>query len=98
MLVLLLTGFVQSLCMTPLAAVMLRATEKSFHGRVMGMRMLAIWGLPIGLLISGPLVQSIGYASTAFIYSALGLLLTLAMTFYWRKSLWRSHSVANAPL
>lgn len=98
MLILMLTGFVQSLCMTPLAAVMLRATEKSFHGRVMGMRMLAIWGLPIGLLISGPLVQTIGYAATAFMYSALGLLLTLGMTFHWRKALWHSHSVANAPL
>jgi hypothetical protein len=98
MLILLLAGFVQSLSMTPLAAVMLRATEPAFHGRVMGMRMLAIWGLPIGLLASGPLVESIGYVSTAGIYSALGLALTLAIAIYWRYALWDKHSVANNAL
>ena len=98
MFILMLAGFVQSLCMTPLAAVMLRATEPAFHGRVMGMRMLAIWGLPIGLLISGPLVESIGYFATAGLYSALGLILTLALTVYWRRALWDRHSVANNAL
>jgi MFS family permease len=98
MFILMLAGFVQSLCMTPLAAVMLRATEPSFHGRVMGMRMLAIWGLPIGLLASGPLVEGIGYVATAGLYSALGLILTLALTFYWRRALWDRHSLANNAL
>ncbi len=98
MLVLMLAGFVQSLCMTPLAAVMLRATEPAFHGRVMGMRMLAIWGLPIGLLASGPLVENIGYVATAWVYSALGLILTLAIALYWRHALWDKHSVANNAL
>ena len=98
MLILLLTGFVQSLCMTPLAAVMLRATEPAFHGRVMGMRMMAIWGLPIGLLASGPLVESIGYVWTAGIYSALGLALTAGMALYWRSALWDQNSVANKAL
>jgi hypothetical protein len=98
MLVLMLAGFVQSLCMTPLAAVMLRATEPAFHGRVMGMRMLAIWGLPIGLLASGPLVENMGYVATAWVYSALGLILTLAIALYWRDALWDKHSVANNAL
>ncbi len=98
MLVLMLAGFVQSLCMTPLAAVMLRATEPAFQGRVMGMRMLAIWGLPIGLLASGPLVENIGYVATAWVYSALGLILTLAIALYWRHALWDKHSVANNAL
>ena len=98
MLVLMLAGFVQSLCMTPLAAVMLRATDPAFHGRVMGMRMLAIWGLPIGLLASGPLVENIGYVATAWVYSALGLILTLAIALYWRHALWDKQSVANNAL
>jgi hypothetical protein len=98
MLVLMLAGFVQSLCMTPLAAVMLRATEPAFHGRVMGMRMLAIWGLPIGLLASGPLVENMGYVATAWVYSALGLILTLAIALYWRDALWDKNSVANNAL
>jgi MFS family permease len=95
MLILVLAGFAQSLCMTPLAAVMLRATEPAFRGRVMGMRMLAIWGLPLGLFLSGPLIEAMGYAATAVLYSLLGLALCLVMTLYWRRVLWASHSPAN---
>jgi len=95
MLILALAGFAQSLCMTLLAAVMLRETEPSFRGRVMGMRMLAIWGLPLGLFLSGPLIESMGYAATAVLYSLLGLTLSLVMALYWRKPLWNSQSPAN---
>jgi hypothetical protein len=98
MLIVLFAGFVQSLCMTPLAAVMLRATTPAYHGRVMGMRMLAIWGLPLGLLLSGPLIDRLGYAATAGMYSALGLLLTGAMAVYWRAHIWDRKAPANAPL
>jgi MFS family permease len=93
-----LAGLAQSLSMTPLAAVMLRATEPAYRGRVMGMRMLAIWGLPLGLLLSGPLIDRWGYAATAGMYSALGLLLTGAMAVYWRAHIWDRKAPANAPL
>jgi len=95
MLILVLAGFAQSLCMTLLAAVMLRQTEPAFRGRVMGMRMLAIWGLPLGLFLSGPLIESMGYAATAVLYSLLGLALGVFMTLYWRRVLWDSYSPAN---
>jgi MFS family permease len=91
-------GLAQSLCMTPLAAVMLRVTEPAYRGRVMGMRMLAIWGLPLGLLLSGPLIDRWGYAATASVYSGLGLLLTGAMAMYWRAHIWDAKAAANAPL
>ena len=93
-----LAGLAQSLSMTPLAAVMLRATEPAYRGRVMGMRMLAIWGLPLGLLLSGPLIGRWGYVATASMYSALGLLLTGAMAVYWRSHIWDRKAPANAPL
>jgi len=51
--------------------------------------------LPIGLLVSGPFVESIGYVATAAIYSVLGLLLTIAMTVYWRDAIWDRKSIAN---
>ena len=89
-------GFAQSLCLTPLAAVMLRGTEQAYRGRVMGMRMLAIWGLPLGLLMSGPLINNFGFHITASVYSLIGLGLTVTMTYYWRVYLWRSSSVANS--
>lgn len=83
-----LTGFAQSLCMTPLAAVMLRATEPAFRGRIMGMRMLAIWGLPMGLMLSGPLIERFGFQTTLTGYALLGIVLTVAMGWRWRDALW----------
>lgn len=92
---LILAGLSSSLCLTPLAAVMLRATEIAYQGRVMGMRMLAIWGLPIGLLIAGPLIELWGFSQVAWTYSAVGLVLTLAMTVHWRQDLWSRNSSSN---
>ena len=55
-------GFVQSFCMVPMAVILLRVTDPAFRGRVMGVRMLAVYGLPLGLLLSGPLVEHAGFA------------------------------------
>jgi len=88
-------GFVQSISMIPLAAVMLRSTEPQYRGRVMGMRILAIWGLPVGLLAAGPLIDVIGFVWTAAIYSGLGLLATLAIALKWRDALWSKSAPAN---
>lgn len=89
-------GFMQSLCLTPLAAVMLRASSDEMRGRVMGMRMLAIWGLPVGLLAAGPLIERWGYAATTVVYAGLGLAATLAIGWGWRRALWHRAAAANA--
>jgi hypothetical protein len=89
-------GFVQSFCLTPLAAVMLRGSEEAMRGRVMGVRMLAIWGLPLGLLAAGPLIAGIGYAATTFLYCSLGLAATFAIGYRWRGALWNRAAAANA--
>jgi hypothetical protein len=88
-------GFVQSFCLTPLAAVMLRGSEEAMRGRVMGVRMLAIWGLPLGLLAAGPLIAGIGYPATTFLYCSLGLAATLAIGYRWRGALWSRAATAN---
>ena len=90
-------GFAQSVCLTPLAAVMLRASGQEFRGRVMGMRVLAIWGLPTGLLLSGPLIDHMGFVTTSTLYACAGLALTGAMTIYWRHALWSRHAASNVP-
>jgi hypothetical protein len=83
------SGFVQSLCMTPIAMVMLRGASEAMRGRVMAMRVLAIWGLPLGLLASGPIIQHVGYAACAAIYGTLGVAATLAVGYRCREALWR---------
>ena len=92
---LLCAGFAQSMCMTPLAAVMLRSTEPRFRGRIMGVRILAIWGLPLGLLIAGPLISSIGVVWTTVLYTTLGLVATIAVAWRWRERLWQVSAPAN---
>ncbi len=88
-------GFVQSISMIPLAAVMLRATEPQYRGRIMGMRILAIWGLPAGLLIAGPLIDLLGFVWTTVLYSCLGIAATVAIALKWRSALWCSSAPAN---
>ena len=84
--VLLCIGFTHGFCVTPLAAAMLQASEEEYQGRVMGMRMLAVWGLPLGLLIAGFLIDAMGYTSTVSLFSVLGIASTL-----WMMKIWREH-------
>jgi Na+/melibiose symporter-like transporter len=90
-----LTGFVQSFCMVPMAVILLRTADPAFRGRVMGVRMLAVYGLPMGLLLSGPLVEHVGFAFTGSLYSVLGIACTLAIAVGWRAHLWHPHAAAN---
>jgi hypothetical protein len=91
-------GFVQSLCLTPLAAVMLRASSDEMRGRVMGIRMLAIWGLPLGLLAAGPIISRFGYSASTLIYASAGLAATIAIGYRWRHALWYRSAAANSRL
>jgi predicted MFS family arabinose efflux permease len=91
-------GFMQSICLTPLAAVMLRASDETMRGRVMGMRILAVWGLPLGLLAAGPIIASLGFAATTVLYAGLGLALTAAIGWRWHAALWNRAAPANARL
>jgi len=91
-------GFVQSFCLTPLAAVMLRASSEEMRSRVMGIRMLAIWGLPLGLVAAGPIIASLGFSATTLLYAGLGLAVTVAIGYRWRRALWQRTSAANSHL
>ena len=93
--ILFVTGFAQSFCMVPMAVILLRTADPAFRGRVMGVRMLAVYGLPMGLLLSGPLVEHLGFAFTGSAYSVLGIVCTLAIAVRWRRELWHPTSAAN---
>jgi predicted MFS family arabinose efflux permease len=94
--VLVLAGCAQSLGLVPMAALLLRTSDARFHGRIMGIRMLAIYGNLPGLLISGPLIANYGYPATATLYCAIGLAFTLLIAVCWRAQLWRLDARANA--
>lgn len=89
-------GMAQSTSMLALSMLLLRSVDQRFRGRIMGVRMLAIYPLPLGLLIAGALIPRIGYVWTADLMLACGLLLTLVIGVVWRNELWRSESPGNA--
>jgi MFS family permease len=92
---LMVVGFAQSLAMISIAVILMRTASEHFRGRVMGVRMLAIYSLPIGLLAAGNLIGEIGFAATATLYAATGLLLMLIIALHWREDLWHVHAPAN---
>jgi hypothetical protein len=81
--------------MVPMAVLLLRGADPALRGRVMGVRMLAVYGLPVGLLLSGPLVEHAGFAITGSLYSLLGIGFTLLIAVRWRAELWHSAAAAN---
>jgi len=54
--VLIVTGVVQSMGLIPMTAMLLRNSDVRYRGRVMGIRMLVLYGNLPGLLISAPLI------------------------------------------
>jgi MFS family permease len=92
---LMLAGFAQSLAMISIAVILMRTASEHFRGRVMGVRMLAIYSLPLGLLAAGNLIGEIGFVATATLYAATGLLLMLVIVLHWRAELWHVHAPAN---
>jgi hypothetical protein len=89
LLTLLAAGFVQNVAMISMTGVLLAAAGQRFRGRVMGVRALAVYGLPIGLMVSGALIGRIGYPATITLSAAVGLLFTLLIGVRWRAAMWR---------
>jgi len=88
-------GLFQSFCMIPMSVILLRVTNPALRGCVMGVRMLAVYGMPLGLLLSGPLVEWVGFAATGTFYSALGIVFTLLIAVWWRADLWDRAAPVN---
>jgi predicted MFS family arabinose efflux permease len=86
---LILAGIAQSFSMVSLQITLLREAGERFRGRVMGVRMMAIYSLPLGLLAAGPLISRFGYPWVATVYAAIGLAFTLIISTHWRRELWR---------
>jgi MFS family permease len=82
-------GFVQSIAMIAMTADLLNAADERFRARVMGVRTLAIYGMPLGLMSAGVLIERVGYPMTISVLSLVGLLFTVLIGIRWRTSLWQ---------
>jgi MFS family permease len=92
---LILCGFFQSLTMVCHTVILLSTSSQKYRGRIMGVRMLAIYSLPIGLLVAGALIGWIGFRATASLYAVVGLTFTIMIAVKWRESLWQSRTLAE---
>jgi Major Facilitator Superfamily len=92
---LVLAGCAQSMSMVPLSAMLLRTAREGFRGHVMGVRTLMIYGVPIGLLVAGPLIAGYGYRVTAMLYCGFGLICTALIAWHWREHIWRMDAQGN---
>lgn len=93
---LVLAGIAQSMSMISAAVILMRTASAHLRGRVMGVRMMVIYGLPPGLLAAGSLIDIIGYSATGSLYAAAGFIAMLAIAIRWRADLWPLHAPANA--
>lgn len=91
---LLVAGLAQSLSLVPMAVMLLHGAGE-FRGRVMGLRMMAIYGLPFGLLAAGALIERIGFPATTALYAVVGIVATLWVAWFWRKALWAQEAPVN---
>ena len=82
--VLAVIGVLMSLAMVPMATVLIGHTDSEFRGRVIGVRMLAVYGMPIGLLAGGALTEWVGVSATLAVFGLGGLALFIGIAFKWR--------------
>ncbi|MSQ34227.1 MAG: MFS transporter [Dehalococcoidia bacterium] len=88
LLVLSLYGAAMSFSMVTMSTLLLETTEAEFRGRVMGVRMLAVYGLPMGLLLGGVLSDRYNVQTATLILGLIGIGMLVAALVAWPE-LWR---------
>ena len=80
-----LIGASISFCMISMSVVLMTFTKFEMRGRVMGIRMLAVYGLPMGLVIGGWLIEQYGVPATITGYAIVGLISLVFAVLKWPK-------------
>jgi hypothetical protein len=91
-----LAGCAQSLGQVPMTTLLLRTSDERFRGRIMGIRMLMIYGNLPGLLLAGPIITHLGYPVMSALYCVFGLGFTALIAVRWRAHFWSRYALANA--
>lgn len=66
-------GFFHSATMVTMGVALIGWTAPLYRGRVMGARSFAVMGVPIGLMASGPFIESTDFQTTLYVYCAIGI-------------------------
>ena len=92
---LIIIGIVQGMGMISMSVTLLNMVSPEFRGRILGVRMLAVYGLPLGLLIAGAVMELVGYASLITLFCIAGLAGVGYIGFSCRKLLWH-HQIGRS--
>ena len=93
-LVLVLWGISGGVTFVAMVVGLLRAAPTEKRGRVMGIRSLGIYGLPLGLLLGGWISELAGSDVMIGILGGVGLVATLFAAFKW-QALFRTSNQQN---
>jgi uncharacterized membrane protein len=55
----------------------------------MGVRTLAVYGLPVSLILAGVLIERLGFPLTNTVFALVGLVVTVWIGLRWRDVVWR---------
>mgnify|MGYP002831099795 FL=1 len=80
-----LIGVSVSFCMITMSVVLLTFTKFEMRGRVMGVRMLAVYALPMGMVLGGWLIEQYGVSVTITGYAVAGLVAIALSLFKWPR-------------
>ena len=82
-------GITQSFTMVTMSILLLGSTPTNIRGRMMGLRSLAVYGLPIGLLASGAIADTLGITVALVTNGVIGVAITALIAIALR-SIWRA--------
>ena len=79
--ILILFGISSSITMVNMSILILSITDKNMIGRIIGIRQLAIFTLPVGLILSGYMIDKTGLISSIQIMSVIGIVISIILSF-----------------
>ena len=88
-------GAVQGVAMIGLAVLLLRRSNARLRGMVMGVRMLAVYGMAVGLPLGGALIETVGYRAAVAGYALAGLAGAALIAFRWRRALFGAEAAGR---
>ncbi|MBF0277352.1 MAG: MFS transporter [SAR324 cluster bacterium] len=79
-------GLFHSMGIVSMSIILVAQLNNQIRGRVIGVRILAIYGVPLGLLGVGSLIEKIGFQYTVSLYALIGIVLTALIWVKWSSS------------
>ena len=89
--IVLIAGVSQSFSMVIMAMLILKHTSEEMRSRVLGVRQLAVYGLPLGLIISGFVSENLDVVWALIGNATVGLVLLFFVMITWSRPLLNDH-------